>query len=70
MESIPKVAVDGAQLLYRRIGAGRPLLVLHGFAATSADLGSVFHCSTCIVERTYPGQHGVSTRILALTPAI
>jgi pimeloyl-ACP methyl ester carboxylesterase len=37
MESIPTVAVDGAQLVYRRIGKGRPLLVLNGFGATSAD---------------------------------
>ena len=37
MESIPTVAVDGAQLVYRRIGGGRPLLVLNGFGATSAD---------------------------------
>ena len=31
------VAVDGAQIGYRRLGKGRPLLVLNGFAATSAD---------------------------------
>ena len=37
MESIPTVVVDGAQLVYRRIGGGRPLLVLNGFGATSAD---------------------------------
>src|SRR5882672_3814388 len=37
MESIPTVAVDGTQLVYRRIGKGRPLLVLNGFGATSAD---------------------------------
>jgi len=37
MESIPTVAVDGAQLVYRRIGKGRPLVVLNGFGATSAD---------------------------------
>jgi pimeloyl-ACP methyl ester carboxylesterase len=37
MESISTVAVDGAQLVYRRIGGGRPLLVLNGFGATSAD---------------------------------
>jgi pimeloyl-ACP methyl ester carboxylesterase len=37
MESIPTVAVDGAQLVYHRIGGGRPLLVLNGFGATSAD---------------------------------
>jgi pimeloyl-ACP methyl ester carboxylesterase len=37
MESIATVTVDGARLVYRRIGRGRPLLVLNGFAATSAD---------------------------------
>jgi pimeloyl-ACP methyl ester carboxylesterase len=37
MESIPTAAVDGAQLVYHRIGKGRPLLVLNGFGATSAD---------------------------------
>ena len=37
MESIPTVPVDGAQLVYRRIGGGRPLLVLNGVGATSAD---------------------------------
>jgi hypothetical protein len=36
-ESLPTVAVDGAQIVYRRIGKGRVLLVLNGFAATSAD---------------------------------
>jgi pimeloyl-ACP methyl ester carboxylesterase len=37
MESIPTVEVDGARIVYRRIGNGRPLLVLNGFGATSAD---------------------------------
>ena len=37
MESIPTVAVDGARIVYRRIGKGRPLLVLNGFGATSSD---------------------------------
>jgi pimeloyl-ACP methyl ester carboxylesterase len=37
MESIPTVAVDGARIVYRRMGKGRPLLVLNGFGATSAD---------------------------------
>ncbi|MGC1323125.1 MAG: hypothetical protein WA849_13150 [Candidatus Udaeobacter sp.] len=36
-ESLPMIEVDGAQIGYRRIGNGRPLLVLNGFAATSAD---------------------------------
>jgi len=36
-ESLPTIAVDGAQIAYRRIGKGRPLLVLNGFGATSAD---------------------------------
>ena len=36
-QSLTTVAVDGAQIVYRRIGKGRPLLVLNGFGATSAD---------------------------------
>jgi pimeloyl-ACP methyl ester carboxylesterase len=36
-ESFEKLKVDGAQIAYRRIGNGRPLVVLNGFAATSAD---------------------------------
>lgn len=31
------VEVQGVQIVYRRIGKGPPLLVLNGFAATSAD---------------------------------
>src|SRR5205809_7089035 len=37
MESIPTIEVDGARIVYRRIGKGQPLLVLNGFGATSAD---------------------------------
>jgi pimeloyl-ACP methyl ester carboxylesterase len=36
-ESLTTVAVDGAQIAYRRVGKGQPLLVLNGFAATSTD---------------------------------
>jgi pimeloyl-ACP methyl ester carboxylesterase len=36
-ELFKKVHVNGTQIAYRRIGNGRPLLVLNGFAATSAD---------------------------------
>jgi pimeloyl-ACP methyl ester carboxylesterase len=36
-ESFEKLEVDGTQIAYRRIGNGRPLLVLNGFAATSGD---------------------------------
>jgi pimeloyl-ACP methyl ester carboxylesterase len=36
-ESFGKLQVDGVQIAYRRIGHGRPLVVLNGFAATSAD---------------------------------
>ncbi len=42
MDSILTVAVDGAQIVYRRIGKGRPLLVLNGFGATSADWDPCF----------------------------
>jgi len=36
-ELVGSIQVDGAQIAYRRIGTGRPLVVLNGFAATSAD---------------------------------
>jgi pimeloyl-ACP methyl ester carboxylesterase len=36
-ESLTTVTVDGAQIVCKRIGKGRPFLVLNGFAATSAD---------------------------------
>ena len=37
LESFITVAVDGAQIVYRAIGKGPPLLALNGFGATSAD---------------------------------
>jgi pimeloyl-ACP methyl ester carboxylesterase len=36
-ESFEKFQVAGAQIAYRRTGNGRPLVVLNGFGATSAD---------------------------------
>ena len=36
-ESLAKIQVDGAQIGYRRVGNGPPLLILNGFAATSSD---------------------------------
>src|SRR6476659_211212 len=36
-ESLPMGEVDGGRIVYRRIGKGRPLVVLNGFGATSAD---------------------------------
>ena len=36
-ESLPTMTVEGAQIVYRRVGKGNPLLVLNGFGATSAD---------------------------------
>jgi pimeloyl-ACP methyl ester carboxylesterase len=36
-ESFEKLEVDGGQIAYRRIGNGRSLVALNGFAATSAD---------------------------------
>jgi pimeloyl-ACP methyl ester carboxylesterase len=36
-ESLASVAVDGARIVYRRMGKGRPLVVLNGFGATSGD---------------------------------
>jgi pimeloyl-ACP methyl ester carboxylesterase len=36
-ESLATIPVEGAQIAYRRVGSGPPLLVLNGFAATIAD---------------------------------
>jgi pimeloyl-ACP methyl ester carboxylesterase len=36
-ESLAIIPVEGARIAYRRVGNGPPLLVLNGFAATSAD---------------------------------
>ena len=36
-ESLPMIDVGGARIVYRRVGKGRPLVVLNGFGATSAD---------------------------------
>jgi pimeloyl-ACP methyl ester carboxylesterase len=41
-ERFEKVSIDGAEIAYRRIGNGRPLIVLNGFAATSADWDPLF----------------------------
>jgi pimeloyl-ACP methyl ester carboxylesterase len=36
-ESLTTIAVDGARIVFRRVGRGPPVLVLNGFGATSAD---------------------------------
>lgn len=36
-DSLTTIRVDGAQLVYRRVGKGRPLLAINGFATTNAD---------------------------------
>src|SRR6476646_8348433 len=36
-ESLPIIEVNGARVVYHRTGQGRPLVVLNGFGATSAD---------------------------------
>ena len=41
-DSLRTIAADGARLVCGRIGSGRPLLVLNGFAATSADWNPSF----------------------------
>ena len=37
IESLPTIPVDAAQIAYCRLGEGRPLVMLNGFGATSAD---------------------------------
>jgi len=39
---LAKIQVDGAQIGYRRVGNGAPLILLNGFAATSADWDPAF----------------------------
>ena len=41
-ESLTTIAVDGARIVYRRVGKGPPLVVLNGFGATSADWDPAF----------------------------
>src|SRR5438093_3196594 len=36
-EAIATIPEDGGRIAYRRLGSGRPLIVLNGLAATSAD---------------------------------
>ena len=36
-ESVATIPVAGARIAYRRIGSGRPLVMLNGLAATSVD---------------------------------
>jgi pimeloyl-ACP methyl ester carboxylesterase len=42
VEPIATIPVDGGRIAYRRLGSGRPLLVLNGLAATSADWDPLF----------------------------
>jgi pimeloyl-ACP methyl ester carboxylesterase len=41
-DSLATIPVDDAVIACRRVGSGRPLLVLNGFAATSADWDPTF----------------------------
>lgn len=41
-ESLATIPVSGAQIAYRRVGSGAPLLVLNGLAATSTDWDPTF----------------------------
>jgi pimeloyl-ACP methyl ester carboxylesterase len=41
-EPMATIPVDSGRIAYRRLGSGRPLLVLNGLAATSADWDPLF----------------------------
>ena len=41
-ERIATIPVDGGRIAYRRLGSGRPLIVLNGLAATSTDWDPAF----------------------------
>src|SRR5512146_1038622 len=46
-ESMATITTDDARFAYRRIGHGPPLLLLNGFAATSADWDPSFVDRLC-----------------------
>ena len=41
-ESLPMIEVDGARIVYRRIGKGRPLVILNGFGTLMSSMENVF----------------------------
>lgn len=41
-DSIATVSVESAKIVYRRLGNGRPLLILNGFGATGSDWDPLF----------------------------
>jgi pimeloyl-ACP methyl ester carboxylesterase len=46
-ESSAAIEVDRTKIVYRRLGNGRPLLVLNGFGATSSDWDPLFIHGLC-----------------------
>jgi pimeloyl-ACP methyl ester carboxylesterase len=61
-ETLPTIAVDGGEIAYRRIGSGRPLLVLNGFAATNADWDPSFiDALSSFSELILPDNRGIGS---------
>jgi len=59
-DSIATVSVNGAKIVYRRLGSGRPLLVLNGFGATSSDWDPLFiHGLACYNELILLDNRGI-----------
>jgi len=62
-EAIATIPVDGGRIAYRRLGRGRPLIVLNGLAATSADWDLSF------IDRLASGNEIVLLDIFVLFPS-
>jgi pimeloyl-ACP methyl ester carboxylesterase len=59
-ESSAAIEVESAKIVYRRLGNGRPLLVLNGFGATSSDWDPLFiHGLACSNELILLDNRGI-----------
>jgi pimeloyl-ACP methyl ester carboxylesterase len=59
-ESSAAIQVDRTKIVYRRLGNGRPLLVLNGFGATSSDWDPLFiHGLACCSELILLDNRGI-----------
>jgi pimeloyl-ACP methyl ester carboxylesterase len=63
-KSLAAIQVESAKIVYRRLGNGRPLLVLNGFGATTSDWDPWFihrlasHCEVILLDNRAIGDSG------------
>ena len=53
-EPIATIPVNGGRIAYRRLGSGRPLIVLNGLADDERRLGPIVHRQTRVRQRGCP----------------